>query len=295
MFKKEDLVRDIKELGIKEGELLHLKVSLRAIGEIEGGANTLIEALLEAVGETGTIVCDAFIDVYSLPLTKEDAGKIADDNTPSYAGAFANAMIKHPKSVRSKHPIQKFSAIGALAEELCNNHTPESGGYDLLWDMIKRNATNLTIGGKVIGVGTTHVAVEHMGFKKKQMNIGRNYYAPNGDVNLAKVNWNGGCGLGFRKFIPLYREKNVMIKEGNIGNAHSYYTDMNGTYNVEIEKLKEEPKFFFCDKPDCYSCRMTWEHSDKKRVKFYSHWMKTHYKNLNFKKITNIFKISAKK
>ena len=41
-------------------------------------------------------------------------------------------MIKHPNSVRSKHPIQRFTAIGLLAHELMDKHTSESGGYDVL-------------------------------------------------------------------------------------------------------------------------------------------------------------------
>ncbi len=292
MWTKKNLIRDLQNIGVKKNDLLHLKVSIRAIGKIEGGADTLLKAILETVGKNGTIVSDAFVPVFPLPLSKIDAKKISHDKSPSYAGAFANAMIKHPDSVRSKHPIQKFSAIGANAKELCYNHTYDKGGYNLLWDMIKQNAKNLTIGKNVIGVGTTHVAIEHLGFKRRQIPVGRNYYNSNGKIELAKVNWNGGCGEGFLKFIPLYRQKNGMINEAKIGNAHSYLTDMKATYEIEIEKLKQEPEFFLCDKPDCYSCRMTWEHSDKKRLKFYYNWLKTHFKELNFKKAKNLFKIS---
>ena len=240
MITKENLVKDLQNIGIKKGDLLHLKVSLRAIGKIEGGANTLVEALLDAVGEDGTIVSDAFVSVFALPLSNEDAKKIADDKTLSYAGGFANAMINHPKAERSKHPIQKFSAIGAKAKELCENHTPEKGGYELLVDMMKMNAKNLTVGKNVVGVGTTHVAIEDLGFQRRQLPVGRNYYDENNQVKLAKVNWNGGCGNGFLKFIPLYRQQKGMINEANIGNAHSYFTDMNDTYNVESNMFYSE-------------------------------------------------------
>lgn len=295
MWTKQNLVKDLQNIGIKKGELLHLKVSLRAIGKIDGGAETLLEALLEAVGKDGTIVSDAFVNVFALPLSKEDAEKISDKKTKSYAGAFANAMINHPKSFRSKHPIQKFSAIGAKAEELCNNHNPDKGGYDLLWDMIQMNAKNLTIGEFVIGVGTTHVAIEHLGFKRRQLPVGRNYKTETGEIKLARVDWNGGCGEGFRKFIPLYRDQKGMINEAKIGDAHSYFTDMKDTYDVEMEKLKQDSQFFLCDKPDCYSCRMTWDHSDKKKIKFYFLWLKKHFKGLNFKRMKNLFKIATNK
>ncbi len=102
------LISDLKNIGIKKGDLLHLKVSMRAIGKIDGGANTLIEALLTAVGEQGTIVIDAFINSYALPLSDEDAKKTATDQSLSYAGALANSMIKHAKGKRSKHQYKNL-------------------------------------------------------------------------------------------------------------------------------------------------------------------------------------------
>jgi aminoglycoside N3'-acetyltransferase len=53
---KEDLVKDIRALGVKEGDLLHLKVSMKSIGDVEGGAKTLLDALLEVVGKEGTLI-----------------------------------------------------------------------------------------------------------------------------------------------------------------------------------------------------------------------------------------------
>ena len=232
---------------------------------------------------------------YALPLSKEDAAKIVDKKTRSYAGAFANAMINHPKMHRSKHPIQKFAAIGAQAEMLCNNHTPQSGGYDLLDEMIRLDAVNLTVGKNVVGVGTTHVAIEKLNFKRKINNIGVNYKIETGEIKLAKFTWSGGCGNGFPKFYPLYREKGGMLKESKIGNAHSYFTSMKKTFEIEIEKLKKDNKFFLCKDHSCYSCRMRWDISEKKLLKFYFHWFKKNIKDLSFKRIKNIYKSSVKK
>lgn len=294
-FTKKQLFEDLRKIGVEDGDLLHLKASLRAVGKIEGGANTLVEALLEAVGEKGTIVIDAFIDAFALPLSEEDAKKIADNKTPSYAGALANAVIKHSKSVRSKHPIQKFSAIGYKAKELCDAHTYETGGYDLVHQMAKLNAKNLTIGQNVVGVGTTHVAIELQELKRKEINKGRNYYDKNGEIKFAKMNWNGGCGRGFPKFIPLYEQKGGLIARGKIGNAESILTSMKKTLEIEIEKLREDNKFFFCDDPACYSCRMSWEHSEKKQVKFVYNWLKANSGGLSFGRFKNIYKALIKK
>jgi aminoglycoside 3-N-acetyltransferase len=290
MITKEDLIQDIKNLGVKPGDILHLKVSMRSVGKVEGGPKALLDALLEAVGKEGTLVSDAFINACPLPLNEEQKKCIADQHTPSYAGAFANAMIQHPHMKRSKHPIQKYAAIGKHAEQLCNKHTPESGGYDLLHEMAKQGAKNLTIGKKVAGVGTTHVAIDLLGFRRKQMNKGVLYKDENGNTKLAKVNWNGGCAAGFPKFIPHYRQSGGVIGEGPVGQATGLLTSMKRTLEIEMDILRENPRFFFCDDKACYSCQMTWEHSPKNPLSFYPRWLLRNMNSLSFSRIKRLLK-----
>jgi len=293
VFTKDDLIKDLKKLGVKSGDLLHLKVSMRSIGKVDGGAKTLLDALLEVVGHEGTLISDAFVSVFALPLTDEQKEQIADDHTPSYAGAFANEMIKHPDMFRSKHPIQKFAAIGKMAQELCEAHTPESGGYELLEKMCELDAVNLTIGKKVAGVGTTHVAIDLLGLKRKLPNVGTMYKDHDGDIKLAKVNWNGGCAHGFPKFIPLYHERGAVIGYDKIGEANGLYTSMKKTLEIEMDVLKENPQFFLCDDKACYSCQMTWDHSPKKKIRFYFHWLKKNFKSLSFSRLKVLRKANS--
>ncbi|MCU4156685.1 AAC(3) family N-acetyltransferase [Carboxylicivirga sp. A043] len=269
---KEELIRDLKNAGIPDGALLHLKVSLKAIGKVEGGPNTLLDALIETVGPKGTLVIDSFITSYPLPLNEENAKIISTEASPSYAGALANAMIQHPDSVRSQHPIQRFTAIGPLAHELMNKHTPESGGYDVLDRMAEMDALNLSIGRKTVGVGTTHVAIEKMGFVKRGSQMGLNYQSSDGKVRTFEVNWNGGCGRGFPKFLPLY-EKAGYLKWVKIGHADAVVTNMKGTLDVEMQTLKEDPAFYFCADPTCKDCQLNWEHSK-------GNWLKVKYHSL---------------
>jgi len=48
---KDKLVSDLKNLGVKKGDALNLKISLKSIGHVEGGPVTVIDALMEVVGE----------------------------------------------------------------------------------------------------------------------------------------------------------------------------------------------------------------------------------------------------
>ena len=264
VFDKERLLQDLKKLGIAGGDILHLKVSLSSIGYVEGGADTLIEALLEAVGESGTIVADAFVSVYPMPLSEEDSRKISDKMTPSYAGALANSMVRHPKMFRSSHPIQKFVAIGAEAEKLMKEHTPDSYAYDVLRVLAEKDAKNLKIGNdeKVIGVGTTHVAIGSLKFKQRRPRCGLYYLDHMGEIVFFERNWAGGCAEGFGNFLPLYRDGGAILSKGKVGNAQATITSMKKTLEIEVEKLSEDPTFFFCSDPTCVSCRLSWEFSN---------------------------------
>jgi len=273
MITKERLVSDLVELGVRRGDLLNVKVSLKSIGFIEGGAETLIDALTEAVGSEGTIVSESFVYMYPLPLNKRDATRISDRWTASYAGAFANALIKYPGSLRSQHPVQKFSAVGALARELTQGHTPDSYAYDVLRIMAENSGRNLKLGTdkKVVGVGTTHVAIGSLGFRQKLPRTGVNYLSEKGEIVTFERNWAGICAKGLINFIPLYRDAGAILSEGKVGEAESKITDMKSTLEVELQQLSHDPTFFFCNDPVCEGCRLTWEFSSGSKPHVFYH------------------------
>lgn len=265
---KDRLVSDLRNLGVRPGNLLNIKVSLKSLGYVMGGAKTVIDALLEAAGTNGTIVAESFIKVYKIPFSKKNAQIISDRWTPSYAGALANAMIKYPNSFRSLHPVQKFVAIGSKAEELTHNHTPQSYAYDVLRVMAEAGGRNLKIGTdkKVVGVGTTHVAIGLLGFHQRRPRAGVNYRNEKGEIVTFERNWSGGCAIGFNNFIQLYRQAGAIISEAKVGQADSKITDMKKTLKVELETLSKDPTFFFCKDPACEGCRLTWDFSTGARL-----------------------------
>ena len=264
LITKEHLVQDLTNLRVKKGDLLNVKCSLRSIGKIEGGASTLIEALLDVVGHEGTIVTDSFINVYKKNVAKKM--EVSYELSSSYAGALANEMINHKDAVRSKHPIQKFVAIGKLAEELMLNHTKDSYAYDVLKRMTGIGGKNLKIGNddKVVGVGTTHVAIGELGLRQLRPNVGR-YFINENNKEFYPINWAGICPDGLIKFIPFYDEYGAIISEGKVGNANSKITDMQKALNVEIAILSKDPSFFMCGNEDCLSCQLTWEFNKKNK------------------------------
>lgn len=56
----EDILRDLRALGLGEGDGVCVHASLGAIGLVVGGARAVVSALIEAVGSDGLIAMPAF-------------------------------------------------------------------------------------------------------------------------------------------------------------------------------------------------------------------------------------------
>jgi aminoglycoside 3-N-acetyltransferase len=114
MVTKARLVTDLRRLGVREGMDLMVHSSLSSIGDVDGGADSVVDALLAILGRSGTLLMPSFnhglATVYN-PMT-----------TPTTNGAVPEAMWRRPQAVRSMHPSHAVAAIGARAEEYCRDH-----------------------------------------------------------------------------------------------------------------------------------------------------------------------------
>lgn len=134
---KEDIVSALKEVGIKEGQSIMVHTSLSALGFVCGGAQIVIEALLECVGETGTIMMPTQSWKNLDPTCgvhweePEEWWQTIRDNWPAYdkditptntMGAVAEMFRKWPGAMRSDHPARSVAAWGKHAEYLTSDH-----------------------------------------------------------------------------------------------------------------------------------------------------------------------------
>jgi aminoglycoside N3'-acetyltransferase len=272
VINKDSLIEDIKRLGVLPGDLLYLKVSMRSMGTIQGGATTLIDALLHVLGKEGTIVTSSFVKVYPIRYLQRHKNQISDHHTLSYAGAVANEIKTYPQAKISRHPVQKFVAIGAKAEALLCDHDEHAYAYDVFRKMAEQKGKTLKIGDerKVKGVGTTHVAVGLLGLRQKRPKVGVRFVNKEGKLELFRLNWAGLCQNSFDSFSPLYKKITGAIKaEGSVGGADAKLTRMDLTLQLEMEILKQDPGFLLCDDPDCCDCRLTWEFSNGKPLQYF--------------------------
>lgn len=138
---RRSLAADLRALGVGEGDLLLVHTSLSSLGWVAGAAPAVVEALLDAVGEAGTLVMPGFTSHLSEPSHWQNppvpeawwpvirAEMVAFDprTTPVlHVGAVPEAFRSYPGVLRSSHPQSSFLARGPRAAEVVAEHPLES-------------------------------------------------------------------------------------------------------------------------------------------------------------------------
>lgn len=134
---KEDIVNELRHVGLKENDVVMVHTSLKSMGYVCGGAQTVIEALIEVVGKEGTIMMPTQSWRNLDPMegvhweADEDDWQLIRDNLPAYdkditptntMGAVAEMFRKWPGCIRSDHPARSVCAYGKYAQYLTENH-----------------------------------------------------------------------------------------------------------------------------------------------------------------------------
>lgn len=134
---KEDLKKQFRACGVAEGQSIFVHTSLKSIGFVVGGAETVIRALLEIVGEEGTLMMPSQTWKNLDPTTgvhwdvPEEYWPVIRQNWPAYdkritptltMGAVAEMFRSWPGAKRSDHPARSVAAVGKYAEYLTKDH-----------------------------------------------------------------------------------------------------------------------------------------------------------------------------
>ncbi|MBK8903618.1 MAG: AAC(3) family N-acetyltransferase [Anaerolineaceae bacterium] len=117
---KNDIIAGLTTLGVASGNKVLVHSSLSSFGHVEGGADTVIDAILDVIGEDGTML---------VPTLTGHEGLSADNppifdptHTPCWTGTIPESFRKRPCAVRSCHPTHSVAAIGSDASHLTEGH-----------------------------------------------------------------------------------------------------------------------------------------------------------------------------
>lgn len=145
----EELVQGLREAGIEEGDVVMAHSSLSAIGNVEGGPQTVIASLQLAVGPSGTLLMPTFVDSDDV-LERARAGDVIDLRTQrSGTGAITEAFRLSPGVRRSSHPFSSVAAWGRHADEVTSRHAEDPRIAHAASPM----AQLLPLKGKIVGLG----------------------------------------------------------------------------------------------------------------------------------------------
>jgi aminoglycoside 3-N-acetyltransferase len=139
---RESLAADLGRLGVRAGSVLLVHSSLSGLGWVCGGAQTVVQALLDALGDEGTLVVPTHTSgnsepsVWQHPPVPEDWWPVIRATMPAFdpavtpargLGVVVEVARTWPGARRSDHPQDSFAAIGPQAETVTAGHALESG------------------------------------------------------------------------------------------------------------------------------------------------------------------------
>ena len=134
---KDDILSALRSAGLQKGHTVMVHTSLSKIGYVCGGAQAVIEALCEAVGDEGTLMMPTQSWKNLDPEdgvhwdVEEEYRQIIRDHWPAYdkhitptntMGAVAEMFRSWPGAVRSDHPARSVAAWGKHAAYLVSDH-----------------------------------------------------------------------------------------------------------------------------------------------------------------------------
>ncbi|WP_409252363.1 aminoglycoside N(3)-acetyltransferase [Bacillus sp. SCS-153A] len=136
------LTEDFQQMGVRKGMTLIVHSSLSSLGWVCGGAVAVVKALMEAVGNEGTLIMPSQSAGNSdpaeweqppvpkewWPIIREEMPAYDPDYTPTRGmGAIADTFRGFPGVKRSSHPVYSFTAWGKHADYILSEQPLEEG------------------------------------------------------------------------------------------------------------------------------------------------------------------------
>ena len=245
---RQDIVNDLRTLGVGPGMTIMVHSSLSALGRVEGGAETLIEALIEAVGSEGTVAMPAM----------PGGGVFDPETSPSTVGAVTNVFRTWPGVMRSFHPSHSACAIGPRAQYLLEDTLdhPTAIGAESPWGRLSRLPEAHVL---LLGVDQDRNTLLHHPEELVRApylsTIERDYRAEDGSVQTKTLEWFPGPHRDFIGLEPIIMASGAM-RVGKVGNALSRIMHATTTVEAVTDALRKDPAAVLCDNPNCDDCVM---------------------------------------
>ena len=108
---QEDIARGLRQTGLKPNDVVLVHSAMRTFGPIDGGADTVVAAFLEVIGERGTLV----VPTFTFKHESEEDPIIDPAADPSEMGTITETVRRRPDALRSIAFRHSFAAVGRRA------------------------------------------------------------------------------------------------------------------------------------------------------------------------------------
>ncbi|GAE37516.1 aminoglycoside N(3)-acetyltransferase [Halalkalibacter akibai] len=232
---RETIKQDLVQLGVHSGMTILVHSSLSSIGWVNGGAVSVVQALMDLVTEEGTIIMPSqSTDLsdpseWQFPAVPKEWWNDIKETMPAYdpeytpttgMGKVVEVFRAFPGVIRSMHPAYSFVAWGKNKEKLLNSHEIDFGLGELspLGKLYKENTFVLMIGVGYDSNTCFHLAEyrdKHKTYIKKGAPVieyGQRVWKVYDEIQFNEEKFEE-IGKGF--------EKSCHIEQGKIGSANS--------------------------------------------------------------------------
>lgn len=235
---KAELVAGLRKIGLQEGMTLEVHSSLSSFGFVEGGADTVIDALMACVTERGSIFMPALCLSRELPLTQEDKKlgittkiKILPEDAPRTAMGRIADTFRQREGVVSGAGVIRTCGWGLHGDEAVR------GGLDYA----------IANGGKALLLGVDIYKLTAMHYVENLLPVDiRDRFAPTEAANrkYPPDQWMIECGAFPVK--PWYTIQSMayqkgVIRDGYLGKCKYMFFDIWDVVGIYQQMLKENP------------------------------------------------------
>lgn len=243
---REDILLSLDLAGIRAGDTVLMHSALTSIGNVDGGADTVIDALLETLGAEGTLVMSSLTG-WSAPF---DA-----PTTPTGVGLIAETFRRRPGVLRSLHPVHSVTAYGKNAAYIVAGHEncPTGCGEGTPYTKVR------DLGGKILLLGvdedrntSLHCLEEFTDAPYLvTLDIPAPTYLP-GTEKFTLTKFPPGH-RNFKGITPLMRRDGI-LHEAVCGRAVLKVMVMKDLFDWGMKNLEKDPFFFLCNNETCEFC-----------------------------------------
>ena len=183
LWTQSQLVEQLRELGLRQGDAVLAHAALRRVGPVLGGPDTLIDAIRAVIGPAGTLLayCDwqADDDILERTDLRDEIPPFDPQRSRSIRdnGAFPELLRTTPGALRSGNPGASCAALGGKAEWFTADHALDYGygPQSPFGKLVEAGGKTMLIGAPLDTMTLLHHAEHVADFPNKRL---RRYEAP---------------------------------------------------------------------------------------------------------------------